>query len=166
MRLHEIAMVDAPHYKGQSKTPEVYDDDAFDIRTNELRSHLAAWGKIPNPSEYDKYMIQNMERELAEFEEIGELPFTFYAAQDRDDAEFFSDQFSDGEVREVRVTAKNLATSKDLHDLGFLKTSVSHLQPMMIHKLKKAGFDGATGTIDRLNGTEVVVFSPEQVKVI
>ena len=159
-------MVDAPHYKGQDKVPEVIPDDAFDLRTKELAGHLAAWKKIPNPSPYDEMMIQNMERELAEFEEIGEVPFTFYAAQDRSDAEFFSDQFKDGEVREVRVTAKNLATPKDLHELGFLKSSVSHLQPMMIHKLKKAGFDGATGIIDRLNGTEVVVFSREQVKVL
>ena len=43
------------------------------------------------------------------------------------------------------------------------KQSISHLTPMMVHKLKKAGFDGATGTIDQRNGVEVVVFSPQQV---
>ena len=47
----------------------------------------------------------------------------------------------------------------------FTKRTVSHLTPMMVHRLKKAGFDGATGSIDNIpGGEEVVVFSPEQVK--
>lgn len=168
MRLFEISMVDAPHYKGQSQTPDVIPDDAFDIRTKELAGHLADWKKIPNPSPYDEMMIQKMENELSEFGEIGEIPFTFYAAENRDTAQFFSDQFKDGEVRQVKVSAKNLATDADLRALGFPKRTVSHLTPMMVHKLKAAGFDGATGIIDMpfSSGQEVVVFSPEQVKVI
>jgi len=161
-------------YKGQSKNPEIVPDNAFDLRTEEQRKNIEGWQKIydnlpdkETPYAYQvKFRIEGMQQELADFEEIGELPFTFYAAYDKDNAHYFSDQFKDGEVREVRVTAKNVATVEDLRALGFPKHTVSHLTPIMVHKLKKAGFDGATGIIDNLSGHEVVVFSPEQVKVL
>jgi len=175
MRLFELTVTDQPMYKGMSKNPEIVPDDAWEQRTAELKGHIADWqrayDKLPDketPYAYQtKYKIDNMKQELADFDEIGEIPFTFYAAYDKENAEFFSDQFEDGEVHEVRVTAKNVATVDDLRALGFnTKQTVSHLTPMMVHKLKKAGFDGATGIIDRLNGDEVVVFSPEQVKIV
>ena len=175
MRLHEIAMVDAPHYKGQSQNPEIVPDNAWELRTEELVGHIKGWQKL-----YDKlpdkttayayqveHRIKDMIQELKDFDEIGEIPFTFYAAKERSDAEFFSDQFTDGEVHEVKLTAKNVATVDDLKAVGFEhKQTVSHLTPMMVHKLKAAGFDGATGIIDRLHGDEVVVFSPEQVELV
>ena len=174
MRLFELTVTDQPMYKGGPKTPDVIPDNAFDMRTDELRDNIRGWqelyDKLPDkeaPYAYQvKFRIEGMEQELADFEEIGELPFTFYAAYDKDNAHYFSDQFKDGEVREVRVTAKNVATVEDLRALGFPKHTVSHLTPIMVHKLKKAGFDGATGIIDNLHGDEVVVFSPEQVKVL
>ena len=176
MRLHEISMVDAPHYKGQSQNPETVPDNAFELRIADQKKNIDGWQKIydklpdkEEPYAYQvKFRIEDMERELADLEEIGELPFTFYAAVNRDTAEWFSDQFVDGEVREVRVTAKNLATDADLRALGFPKRTVSHITPIMVHKLKKAGFDGATGIIDlpHAGGDEVVVFSREQVKVL
>lgn len=173
MRLYELTIADAPHYKGRSKNPEIVPDNAWELRTEELKGHIKGWkdlhDKLPDKSTgyaYQvEYRIKDMEQELADLEEINEIPFTFYAAKEYSDAEFFSDQFTDGEVHEVKITAKNVATVDDLRALGFPhKQTVSHLTPMMIHKLKKAGFDAATGTIDRLNGIEVVVFSPEQVK--
>jgi len=175
MRLAEIAMVDAPHYKGQSKNPEIVPDNAWEIRTAELKEIIKNWQKVysklpDKDSPYahqTQFRIDNYIQELKDFDEIGEIPFTFYAAVDKSDATFFSDQFTDGEVREVRVSAKNVATVNDLKAVGYKhKQTVSHLTPMMVHKLKTAGFDGATGIIDRLNGDEVVVFSPEQVKVL
>lgn len=175
MRLFELTITDQPMYKGQSKNPDIVPDDAYEIRTKELRGHIGDWkkmyDKLPDkttPYAYQtEYKIKGMEQELADFDEIKEIPFTFYAAYDKENAEFFSDQFEDGEVREVKITAKNVATVDDLRALGFnTKQTVSHLTPMMVHKLKKAGFDGATGIIDRLNGDEVVVFSPEQVTVL
>lgn len=176
MRLHEISMVDAPHYKGQSQNPETVPDDAFELRIKDQKENIEGWQKIYDklpdkeaPYAYQvKFRIEGMQQELADFEEIGELPFTFYAAVDRDTARFFSDQFVDGEVKEVRITAKNLATDADLRALGFPKRTVSHITPMMVYKLKKAGFDGATGIIDlpHAGGDEVVVFSREQVKVL
>ena len=175
MRLFEIAMTGDTMYKGQSTSPDVIPNNAFDLRTEELKGHIKGWeaiyAKLPDKDEVYasqlEYRIQNMKQELADFEEIGELPFTFYAARDEDDAQFFSDQFEDGEVKRVKISAKNVATVKDLKALGFTgKQTVSHLTPIMVHKLKKAGFDGATGIIDRLHGDEVVVFSPGQVKII
>lgn len=175
MRLLEVAMSGDTMYKGQSASPDVIPDNAFDLRIEELKGHIKDWeaiyAKLPDKSEVYasqlEYRIQNMKQELADFEEIGELPFTFYAAKDKDDAQFFSDQFEDGEVRQVKISAKNVATVEDLKTLGFAgKQTISHLTPMMVHKLKKAGFDAATGIIDRLHGDEVVVFSPGQVKII
>ena len=172
MRLAEIAMTGEPHFKGQPRSQEIVPSNAFELRTEEQRENIAGWQKIYDnlpdkeaPYAYQvKFRIEGMQQELADFDEIGELPFTFYAARDSDDARFFSDQFPDGDVDEVKLTAKNLATVKDLRALGFsTKQSISHLTPMMVHKLKKAGFDGATGTIDQRNGVEVVVFSPQQV---
>ncbi len=172
MRLFEVAMIDEPLFKGQAQKSEVIPDNAFDIRIAELKQHIQEWKKIlakmpagkPDTMQTE-YKIKDMEQELYDFEKIGEIPFTFYAARDKNDAQFFSDQFEDGEVDEVKINAKNLASVNDLRNLGFTtKQSVSHLTPMMIHKLKRAGFDGATGTIDRRHGIEVVVFSPEQVK--
>lgn len=175
MRLFELTMTDQPMYKGMSKNPDVVPDDAYEQRTAQLKGHIADWQKV-----YDKlpdkdtayahqvdYRINDMKQELADFEEIGEIPFTFYAAYDKENAEFFSDQFTDGEVHEVKITANNVATVDDLRALGFSgKQTVSHLTPIMVHKLKQAGFDAATGIIDQLHGDEVVVFSPEQVKVL
>lgn len=174
MRLFEVAIVDEPLYKGQDKTPDVIPDNAFEIRTQELRNHIKGWWKaykkMPKGepgTAHTEQTIKDMEQELADFEEIGEIPFTFYAARDEDDAQFFSDQFEDGEVKQVKLSAKNVATVDDLRAVGFTtKQTVSHLTPMMIHKLKQAGFDAATGLIDRLRGDEVVVFSPEQVRVV
>ena len=168
-------MVDAPHYKGQSQNPEIVPDDAWELRTEELKGHIAAWKKmydnLPDKETAYAYQtafsIENMEQELKDFDEIGEIPFTFYAAVNKSDATFFSDQFTDGEVREVKISAKNVATVDDLKAVGYKhKQTVSHLTPMMVHKLKAAGFDAATGIIDRLNGDEVVVFSREQVKIL
>lgn len=172
MRLFEVAMIDEPLFKGQPRTPEVIPDNAFDIRIAELKKNIQGWKKIITKMPAGKpgtihteHIIKNMEQDLRDFEEIGELPFTFYAARDKGDAQFFSDQFEDGGVDEVKISAKNLASVNDLRNLGFTtKQSISHLTPMMVHKLKQAGFDGAMGTIDRLHGIEVVVFSPEQVK--
>lgn len=176
MRLHEISMVDAPHFKGQSQNPETVPDNVWEIRVAELKDIIKGWqsvyGKLPDkesPYAYQvDYRIDGLKRDLADLEEIGEMPFTFYAAVDRETAQFFSDQFPDGEVREVKVTAKNLATDADLRALGFPKKTVSHITPIMVHKLKKAGFDGATGLIDLpyAGGDEVVVFSREQVKIL
>ena len=166
-------MVDAPYFKGMPASQDIVPPNAFEIRTNELKDHIAGWQKI-----YDKlpdkdtpyahqvqFRIDDMKQELKDFDEIGELPFTFYAAKDSDDAQYFSDQFPDGKVHPVKITARNLATVEDLRSLGFSgKQSVSHLTPMMVHRLKKHGFDGAIGTIDQRNGEEVVVFSPQQIK--
>jgi len=166
-------MTDAPYFKGMPASQEIVPPNAFEIRTNELRDNIKGWEKV-----YDKlpdkdtpyahqvqFRIENMKQELADFEEIGELPFTFYAAKEASDAQYFSDQFPDGKVHPVKLTAKNLATVEDLNALGFSsKRTVSHLTPMMIHRLKKHGFDGAIGPIDQLGGEEVVVFSPQQVK--
>ncbi len=172
MRLFEIVAADDIMYKGRAATPDKYDHYSFDTRISELKQAIVDWQKI-----YDKlpdkdtayahqteYRINNFKQELADFDEIGELPFTFYAAKDREHAEYFRGQFEGGVIDEVRLTAKNLATVEDLRALGFGKQTVSHLTPIQIHKLKKAGFDGATGTIDNVGGEEVVVFSPEQVQ--
>lgn len=175
MRLFEVAMTGDTMYKGLSATTDMIPDNAFDLRTEELKGHIKGWkelyNKLPDKdavyAHQTEYRIKDMEEELRDFEEIGEIPFTFYAARDEDDAQFFSDQFEDGEVKQVKISAKNVATVNDLRALGFTtKRTISHLTPMMVHKLKKAGFDAATGIIDMLHGDEVVVFSPEQVKVI
>lgn len=175
MRLFEIAITDEPLYKGQSQNPETIPDNVWEIRVAELKEIIKNWqkvySKLPDKESAYAYQVQyridGLKQDLADLEEIGEMPFTFYAARDKDDATFFSDQFEDGEVREVRLSAKNVATVNDLRALGFKhKQTVSHLTPIMIHKLKQAGFDAATGIIDRLHGDEVVVFSPEQVKVL
>lgn len=167
MRLFEIAMTGDTLYKSQSSTPRASSDDAYsyEATTKELRNFIKQWKKFRNNDEYDVMKIADMERELADLEEIGEIPFTFYAAKERDGAEYFQTQFENGVMIEVKIFAKNLATVEDLRALGFIgKQTVSHLTPIMIHKLKKAGFDGATGYIDNVGGEEVVVFSPEQVE--
>ena len=174
MRLFEIATIGSIMYKGVDPNPAVIPDNAFDLRTEELKGHIQGWkdlyDKLPDKeavyAKQTEYKIKEMEQELADFYEIGELPFTFYAAKDREHAEFFQAQFPDGVIDEVKLTAKNLATVEDLRAVGFKgKQTVSHLTPMMVHKLKKAGFDGATGNIDNVQaGEEVVVFSPEQVQ--
>jgi len=167
MRLFEIAMAGDTLYKAQSAEWEAGAEDtySYEKRINELKHNIQAWKKTRFQTPYDQMMIEKMEDELRELEEIGEIPFTFYAAKDRDGAEYFKSQFSDGKVGEVKIYAKKLATVDDLRAVGFPeKRTVSHLTPMMIHKLKKAGFDGATGHIDNVGGDEVVVFSPEQVK--
>lgn len=164
MRLLEIAMTGDTMYKAQAASPDVIPKNAYELRTDELRYNIKLWKKHRHQTPYDQTMIQKMENELRDFEEIKEIPFTFYAAKERDGAEYFQAQFKDGVVDEVKIYAKNLATVKDLNSLGYMKQSVSHLTPMMVHKLKKAGFDGATGYIDNVGGTEVVVFSPKQVK--
>lgn len=174
MRLHEIAMTGDRYFKGVPKKLDVVPDNAFDLRIEELKGHIEGWkdlyNKLPDKdavyAEQTAYRIKDMEQELLDYEEIGELPFTFYAAKDREHAEYFQAQFEDGVIDEVEITAKNIATVKDLHSLGFsMKRTVSHLTPIMIHKLKKAGFDAAAGPIDNIaGGDEIVVFSPEQVK--
>lgn len=167
MRLYEVAMTGDTLYKAQSPSWEAGADDTYnyEARIKELRYNIGAWKKTRNNDAYDAMMIGKMEDELGELEEIGEIPFTFYAAKEREGAEYFKSQFTDGEVGEVKIYAKNLATVEDLNSLGFSgKRTVSHLTPIMIHRLKKHGFDGATGYIDNVGGEEVVVFSPEQVK--
>ena len=42
-------MVDAPYYKGMPASQEIVPPNAFEIRTNELKDHIAGWQKI-----YDK----------------------------------------------------------------------------------------------------------------
>ena len=167
MRLFEIAMTGDTLYKAQSASWDEGASDVYDYETRirELKHNIKAWKKTRYLTPYDTNFIANMENELRELEEIGEVPFTFYAAKERDGAEYFQAQFENGVVDEVKIFAKNLATVKDLQALGFKgKQTVSHLTPIMIHKLKKAGFDGATGHIDNVGGAEVVVFSPKQVE--
>ena len=169
MRLYEIAISGDTYYKAQSSTPEPHDKTWYDykLQVSDLKKNIAGWKKNRNETLYDKMMIQKLEDKLSELEEIGEIPFTFYAAKDPEYAEYFQGQFENGEVVNVKLYAKNVATVDDLRALGFPeKRTVSHLTPMMVHKLKKAGFDAATGYIDNVGGTEVVVFSPKQVKVI
>ena len=103
MRLFKVAMAGDTMYKGQSANPDVIPDNAFDLRTEELKGHIEGWkeiyNKLPDKDEVyahqTAYRIKDMEQELADFEAIGEIPFTFYAARDEGDAQFFSDQFAE-----------------------------------------------------------------------
>ena len=49
MRLHEVAMVDAPHFKGMPKSQEIVPPSAFELRTKAQRDNIEGWQKI-----YDK----------------------------------------------------------------------------------------------------------------
>ena len=176
MKLNEVAVTGQKMYKGRSASPDHVPDNAYDLRVSELENHIEGWkasAKRRPDDLYIKQKIEDLENELDDLKSIGELPFTFYAAKDKDDAHFFSDQFPDGVVDEVKIYANNLATVDDVNALrdengkrvsNRHRRTVSHLTAKEVHYLKKAGFDGATGYIDQRNGIEVVVFSPEQVK--
>ena len=79
MRLYEIAMTDAPYFKGMPASQEVVPPNAFEIRTDELRDNIKGWEKIydklPDKSapyaQQVQFRIDNMKQELKDFEEIG-----------------------------------------------------------------------------------------------
>jgi hypothetical protein len=170
-------------FKGQAATDKIIDESAnYSEAVSSLEDHLASWKKSlkyeakGSAGEFDtKVRIENMEQDLKALKESGEIPFTYYAAKNKESAEYFSNQAEEGVVKEVEITSKNLATVKDVIGLKNEKgqrlnpnrrTSISHLQVAEVVALKKAGFDGATGAIDNVGGTETVVFSPEQVSVV
>jgi len=172
----KVAATIFPMFKGQARGSRLIDaTEGFTERLSEAKGFLFDWEKVLQKTPDDlivKDRVAQMRIEIDALEEAGENPFTFYAAKDDQGAQFFADQFSNGVVEKVDLNANNLASLEDVMALKGKDgkrlnpdrlSSVSHLNVAEVVALKKAGFDGAIGEIDRVGGTEIVVFSPDQV---
>ena len=198
----------AKGYKGTSFDAllknRVIDTKTADFQgvTQELRGQALAWRNNQRVAEEagDEYAAfssaqyaDRIEKNLAAIEEAGEVPFTFYAAEDKDKAIYFAEQFAEPatdltpaqvnlrnrwldsesgyvipEVMAVEIDSKKVATVEDLQRVTGRpgRQTVSHLQPWEVLALKKEGFDAATGNIDRVGGDELVSFDPNNITIV
>lgn len=175
----------------------------FEGVTQELRGQALAWRNNQRVAEEagDEYAAfssaqyaERIEKNLAAIEEAGEVPFTFYAAEDKDKAIYFAEQFAEPatdlspaevglrnrwldssdsgyvipQVMAVEIDSKKVATVEDLQRVtgNPHRQTVSHLQPWEVLALKKEGFDAATGPIDRVGGDELVSFDPNNITIV
>jgi len=93
-----------------------------------------------------------------------------YTATDSEPAYYFARQYGgdyDKGVRKFYLKHSNLASVADVIRVGknpYRRSSVSNLSKEEVDALKAAGFDGVKGAIDNVNGTEIAVFDPRNIK--